>query len=105
MLIESYWDRYKMALNKNLISANGLEGCQNIQVVCHNCANLKVAQDDLLNTTTCVAHYVDNKHQLRDDEPTISLDQVADMFQQQVDYRGREVHPTKQSLNIIASRY
>ena len=61
MLNESYWDRYKMALIENRISQKNLQVLQNIQDVCHNCANLKVAQDDLLKTTTCEAHELDNK--------------------------------------------
>ena len=51
-----------MALKENLISAKGLEVCQNIQDVCYNCAKLKVTQDDLLNTTTMVAHEDDDKN-------------------------------------------
>ena len=105
MLNESYWDRYKMALSKNIISTKDLEVCQNIQDVCHNLTKLKVAQDDLLKTTTYVAHELDNKHKHHvNDEPTISFDQIADMFQQQDNYGVRQVHPTKRSLSIIASR-
>ena len=60
-----------------------------------------MAQDDL---PTYVAHELDNEYQLNDDEPTIFFDQIADIFQQQDDYGVRQVHPTKRSLSIIASR-
>ena len=53
LLNESYWEQYKMALSKKRISPKELQVLQNIQDVCHNCAKLKVAQDDLLKTTTC----------------------------------------------------
>ena len=72
---------------------------QNIQDVCHNCVNLKVAQDELLKTTTYEAHELDNK-KVKDYEPTISFDQIADMLQQRDNYRVREVHPTTRSLTI-----
>ena len=104
MLNESYWDRYKMALSENRISHKDLQVLQNIQDVCHNCANLKVAQDDLLKSTTCAAHELDNKKKLKDDEPTISCDQITDMLQQHDDYGVGEVHPSKRSMSIIASR-
>jgi hypothetical protein len=61
MLNESYWDRYKWALRENCISPKDLQVLQNIQDVCHNCAKLKVAQDDLLKTTTCAVHELDKK--------------------------------------------
>ena len=61
MLNESYWDRYKWALRNNQISPKDLQVIQNIQDVCHNCANLNKAQDELLKTTTCEAHELDNK--------------------------------------------
>ena len=61
MLNESYWDRYKMALSENRISYKDLQVLQNIQDARHNCAKLKVAQDDLLKTTTCATHELDNK--------------------------------------------
>ena len=50
-----------MALSKHQISAKGLELYQSIQDVGHNCEKLKVAQDDLLKTTTMVAHEDDKK--------------------------------------------
>ena len=93
-----------MALSENQISHKDLQVLQSIQDVCHNCANLKVAQDDLLKTTTCAAHELDNKKTLKDDEPTISFDQIADMLQQRDDHGVREVHPSKRSLSIITSR-
>jgi len=86
MLNESYWDRYKMALSENQISHKDLQVLQNIQDICHNCANLKVSQDDLLKTTTCEAHELDNKKKLKDYKPTISFDQIADMLQQRENY-------------------
>ena len=103
MLNDSYCDRYKMALSENRISPKDLQVLQNIQDVCHNCAKLKVAQDDLLKTTTCVAHELDNKKKLKDDEPTIPYNQITNMLQQHDVYRVKEVHPTKRSLSIIAS--
>ena len=48
---------------------------------------------------------MDNKKKLKDDKPTISFYQVADMLQQRDDYEVREVHHSKRSLSImIASR-
>ena len=41
-----------------------------------------MTQDDLLKTTTCVTHELDKKENHRDDEHTISIDQIADMLQQ-----------------------
>jgi len=93
-----------MALSENRISYKDLQVLQNIQDICHNYANLKVAQDDLLKTITCEAHELDNKKKLKDDEPTISFDQIADMLQQHDDYGVRELHSIKRSLSIIASR-
>ena len=101
---ESYWDRYKMALSENKISLQDLQVIQNIQDVCHNCTQLKIAQDSLLKTTTCLKHDLDNKVKAKNNEPTISFDQIIDMLQQQNNHGVREVHPTKRSLSIIASR-
>ena len=36
ILNNSYWNRYIMASDKNMISVKGLEVCQNLQDVCHN---------------------------------------------------------------------
>ena len=47
---------------------------------------------------------MDKKNKVKDDEPTISFDQIADMLQQRDNYGVREVHPTTRSLSIIASR-
>ena len=47
---------------------------------------------------------MDNKNKVKDDEPTISFDQITDMLQQRYDYGVREVHPTQHRLSIIASR-
>ena len=89
MLNESYWDRYKMALSENRISPKDLQVLQNIQDVCHNCTKLKVPQDDLLKTTTCVAHELDNKKNHKDDEHTISFDRIVNMLQQRDNYGVR----------------
>ena len=105
MLNGSYWNRYTQALDDNMISAKGLEVCQNIQDVCHNLTKLKAAQDDLLKSTTYVAHDLDkNHHNHVNDEPIISFDEIADIFASQDDYGVRQVHPTKRSLSTIASR-
>ena len=105
MINDSYWNRYTVALDNNMISVNGLEVCQNIQDVCHNLTKLKGAQDDLRKSTTYVAHELDkNHHNHANDEPTISFDEIADIFAQQDDYGVRQVHPTKRSLSTIASR-
>ena len=79
MLTGSYWDRYKMADNQ--ISPEDLQVLQNIQDVGHNCTKLKVAEDNLPKTTICVAHELDNKKEPKDNEPTISFDQISDMIQ------------------------
>ena len=60
-----------MALNENRISPKDLQVLQNIQDVCHNCTKLKVPQDDLLKTTTYLAHELDNKKNHKNDEHTI----------------------------------
>ena len=57
-----------------------------------------------MKTTICAAHELDNEKKLKDNELTISFDQIADMLQQRDDYGVREVHPSKLSLSIIASR-
>ena len=105
MLNNSYWNRYIMALDNNMISVKGLEVCQNIQDVCHNLTELKAAKDDLLKSTTYVAHELDkNHHSHANDETTISFNEIADIFAQQDNYGVRQVHPTKRSLSTIASR-
>ena len=105
MLNNYYWSRYMMTLDNNMISVKGLEVCQNIQDVCHNLTKLKAAQDNLLKYTTYVAHELDtNHHTHANDEPTISFDEIVDMFALQDDYRVRQVHPTKITLSTIASR-
>ena len=104
MYMGSYWDKYNWVLNKKLISTKGMEVCQNIQDVCHNCAKLKVARDDLVKTTTMVSHDDDRRCQEDSSENTISFEEVAEMLQQLDDFGIREVHPTQRSLNIIASR-
>ena len=81
MLNGSYWNRYTKALDDNMISVKGLEVCQNIQDVCHNLTKLKAAQDDLLKSTTYVAHNLDKNHHNRvNDEPMISFGEIADIF-------------------------
>ena len=81
MLNDTYWNRYTNALDNNMISVEGLEVCQNIQDICHNLTTLKAAKDDLLKSTTYVAHELDkNHHNHANDEPTISLDEIADIF-------------------------
>ena len=104
LLNESYWNRYNEALSENKISPHGLQVIQNIQDVHHNCTKLKTAEDTLLKTTTCLKHDLDNKVNAKNDEPTISFDQISDMLEQKNNYGVREVHPTKRNLSIIASR-
>ena len=60
MFNKFYWDKYKMAL-ETLILAKGVEVCQIIQEDCHNCAELKVAQDDLLKITIMISHEDDKE--------------------------------------------
>ena len=70
-----------MALDNNMISVKSLEVCQNIQDVCHNLTKLKAAQEDLLKSTTYVAHDLDkNHHTHANDDPKISFDEIADRF-------------------------
>ena len=81
MFMGSYWDKYNWVLNERLISTKGLEVCQNIQDVCHNCAKLKVARDDLVKTTAMVSHDDDRRCQENDSGNTMSFDEVADNLQ------------------------
>ena len=105
MLHNSYWDRHIMALDNNMISVKGLEVCQHIQDVCHNLTELKAAKDDLLKSTTYVAHELDKHHHSHaNDETPISFNEIADIFAQQDNYGVRQVHPTNQSLSTIESR-
>ena len=92
MLNESYWDRYKMALSENRRSPKDLQVLQNIQDVCHNCENLKVAQDNLVKTITGEAHKSDNKKKVNDNIAPIPFDEIANMFQQQDDFGIADIH-------------
>ena len=104
MMMGSYRDKYESVLKEKVISAKSLEVFQNIKDVSHNCVRLKVARDDLVKSTTMIAHDDDRKCQQKDSENTIYFDEVADMLQQLDDFGVREVHPTQSSINTIASR-
>ena len=58
----SYWKRYKKALEDRLITSKCLQVMQNIQDITYNCTELKVAGDALDKTTEYVPHEDDNKN-------------------------------------------
>jgi len=72
-LDNSYWKRYKKALENKLITSKCLQVIQNIQDVTYNCKDLKVAGDIIDKTTEYVPHEDDNKKFNDEKENTASL--------------------------------
>ena len=100
-----YWQKYKYISSENLLSQKSLEVLQNIQDCSYNCSRLKTAQDDLQYTTEYVPHEKDDKNISKEDENTIDVNEISDMFEQLDSMGVNEVHPTKRRLNIIAKRH
>lgn len=103
---DSYWKKYNQLVSHKIISDKSLKILQNIQDASHNVSKLKSAKDDLLNTTIYTSHEDDNKREYNSNEDTtINIKDIAELFQQFDDMGIRYIDPKKRSLSILCNRH